>query len=110
MSRRMGRKFGLLFFCVLVVASNGQAASGWIRVQSPHFTLVGNAAELHMTSVATGLERFLQALLDQVPEVHPKATESIVIFILKDEASYEPFALRREGTPGSAPGYFLAGR
>src|SRR5690349_18887073 len=55
--------FGLL---ALIFCMDGFAADGW-RVESRHFTLIGNANEAQMTAVAAGLEDFLPAVLQHFP-------------------------------------------
>jgi tetratricopeptide (TPR) repeat protein len=85
-------------------------ASDWIRVQSPHFIIVGDASEAQMVQITAGLERFLPAVLTRVASAHAPSTESILIYLLKDAASYEPFRVQHDGIPADEPGYFIAGR
>jgi tetratricopeptide (TPR) repeat protein len=97
-------------WCFAIVTSTSAAASGWLRVESPHFTIVGDATESKMVQAAAGLERFLPAITARLPLPSITTSNSLLIYLLNDAASYEPFRAQYDGIATDDPGYFIPGR
>lgn len=99
---------GVIIAVLLATIPEAVAASGWLRVQSPHFKLIGNVSEIELRSVANGLEEFLPAVTAQLPAFHTSSLENITFVVFSDQASWEPFRIQLDGAASRAAGYFLA--
>ncbi|MGE0592576.1 MAG: DUF1570 domain-containing protein [Vicinamibacterales bacterium] len=83
------------------------AAQTWLRVQSPHFTFVGDARERDIRRVAEQLERFrgvMLATLTRQDDVSPVPT---VVVVFASDRSFRPYQPRFEGRRVEVAGYFL---
>lgn len=109
MKRLASSVAAILLVCACAFQLQARAEGDWLRVQSRHFTIVGNVAEPELRRITASLEEFLPALAAQDPGARGR-TENITVLLFNDEASHEPFRLRYGGVTSNAPGYFLAGQ
>lgn len=81
----------------------------WLRVQSRHFTLIGNASEKEIRKVGLRLEQFREAVSRFFNQAgnHPSIPITVVVF--KDEKSYRPYKPLYQGEPSNVSGYFQSG-
>ncbi len=83
------------------------AAQTWLRVESPHFTFVGDARERDIRRVAEQLERFrgvMLATLTRQSDVSPVPT---VVVVFASDRSFRPYQPTFEGRRVEVAGYFL---
>ncbi len=92
-----------------VLAVDNAAAAPSLKVQSPHFTLIGNISESQMTNAARAMEEFLPSLIENVPAPVPRSTAGLTIVLFNDEAAFDSFKPRHNDMPTGAVGYFLPG-
>jgi hypothetical protein len=88
-------------------APSVRAASGWMRLEVPNFTIVGNAGEGELRAAASEFERFREALAQFVP---PQATATIVptvVLVFDSTRSFDPFKPIYRGKRVEAGGVFV---
>jgi tetratricopeptide (TPR) repeat protein len=100
--RTSGFGVALLLF-VLIAPLTVQAKDNWLRVQTKHFTLVGNASEKDMRQVATKLEQFRDVFTRLFSAAKVSSPVPTTVLVFKSKSSYKPFALP------DAAGYFQKG-
>src|SRR5215831_15634648 len=85
------------------------AADKWTSVHSANFTLVGNATEAQIRSVAVELEQFRDAFMQALGLTSKPATTTTTVVVLKNDESFRPFdVLAVNGKPSNSAGYFQA--
>jgi len=100
-----------LLLCLLAGGASGEttlppADDEWIRVTTPHFSIVSNARQGASKEIALQLERF-RALVEGEGSVSSRPS-TIVIF--RDEVSYWPYKMNRQGKPANVAGHFASTR
>jgi tetratricopeptide (TPR) repeat protein len=103
----------LLAAAVAVVAPGGtapaDAAPPWITIQSPHFTLVGDAGETSLHEIAARLEQFRTVLGRLLPNATISTPVPTVVVVFGSQRSYEPFRPRYQGKTVPVGGSFQSG-
>lgn len=97
----------LLGLAAPVAAQAPPAGSGWLRVESPHFTLFGNRAREELVEAVTDLEQLRDVLTRIAPDESFDAPVPTYFYLFRDAASFAPFRL-----PGAASddgGYLVPG-
>jgi hypothetical protein len=92
-----------LFVLVLVGPASVQGKDNWTRVNSKHFTLIGNAGEKEMRQVATRLEQFRDVFRRLFSNAKFDTPVPTTVIVFKSMGSYKPF------NPGNNAGYFQPG-
>lgn len=85
------------------------AEDAWVRVRSPHFQVLSDAAPERARTVAVRLEQFrlvLTGILGRTPEATDPPT---VVVAFRDQASFAPFLPLYRGRRQDVEGYFQAG-
>lgn len=82
------------------------AADGWIRLETANFTLVSNADEPAVRKVGADLER-LRDVIGQLTSARLDSPVPTILYLFRDDASYAPYKLRRQGRPVDAAGYLV---
>ena len=82
----------------------------WLRAQSKHFTLVGDASEKEIRNAGTRLEQFRQAVSQLFSQLFsPSAIRSsvpITVIVFRNDAAYKPFKPLYQGKPADVSGHF----
>lgn len=78
----------------------------WLKAQSKHFTLIGNASEKDIRGVAMRLEQFREAFLQLFPPLAVNSSIPVTVIVFKDDSAYRPFKPLYEGKPADLSGYF----
>ena len=103
----MKRQF-LLFF-LLLTATPAFSAETWTEVRSKNFTLVGNATERQIRTVAANLEQFREAFARLFPRAQANSTVSTTVILFRNGATFDPFKPRFNGRAVNTAGYFQPG-
>ena len=85
--------------------SRASAKDAWLKVQSKHFTLVGNASEKQIRRVGAELEKFREAVTRLSGIWQRRFVPPVTVFVFKDIESYEPFRPLYQGKPSDVSGY-----
>ena len=102
----MGRIFSLFLIFLLTAAT--PETDRWVELTTDHFTLVGDATPAQARQLAQQVEQ-LQATLEQIaPEMRTESNVPTRIYLFKNEKSFRPYKLDREGNTQSLAGYFAA--
>lgn len=97
---------------LLLVTASGFAASHdtWTKVRTTNFLVIGNAGEMDIRRVATGLEQFREVFLRLLSEDHFDSTTPTIVIVFRDQFSYAPFKpLYREQPLRDVAGHFQPG-
>lgn len=98
----------LLVFFALV--SPVVAKDKWLKINSKHFTLVGNASERDIRTVGTKLEQFRSVFSQLFPRVNVESPVPITVIVFKNKNSYVPFMPGYNGKINEVAGYFQSGQ
>ncbi|MBS1789012.1 MAG: tetratricopeptide repeat protein [Acidobacteria bacterium] len=90
---------------LLSSASRASANEVWLKAQSKHFTLVGNASEKQIRRVGAELEKFREAVSRLSGIWQRRFAPPVTVFVFKDVESYEPFKPLYHGKPTDVSGY-----
>ena len=76
--------------------ARGLPAEGdtWSRLRSEHFTFVSQVSGGETRTIAVNLESFRTVLSRVARQLEPRSGKPIVVFVFRDDASFEPY--RRE--------------
>lgn len=81
------------------------AKETWIKVNSRHFTLVGNADEKRIRKVGAELEKFREAVSRLSGIWQRRFTPPVTVFVFKNNETYEPFKPLLHGKTIEVSGY-----
>src|SRR5215475_3044466 len=104
-----------LFAAVLAPfsARNGSAAPAkdvWLKAQSKHFLLIGDASEKEIRNAGMRLEQFREAFSQIFSQIFsPAVIDSSVpinVVVFKNDAAYMPFKPLHQGKPADVSGHF----
>jgi len=93
-------------------ARPGSAAARevWLKAQSTHFALIGDADEKEIRSVGMRLEQFREAFSQISSQIFsPSAIDSsvpITVVVFKNDSAYRPFKPLHQGNPADVAGHF----
>lgn len=96
----------ILLVCAVFAAANASvsAQSGWLRIQSKNFQLVGNASEENLRRAATKLEQFRHVFTQLFPQMKFNSPIPTRVVVFKDKKTFDQFK-----TIEWAAGFFLPG-
>jgi tetratricopeptide (TPR) repeat protein len=98
--------FALLFAISARPGSTATAGDVWLKAQSKHFTLIGNAGEKDIRKVGTRLEQFRAAFSRLFPQSEAVPAIPITVIVFKNDETYRPFKPLYQGRPSDVSGYF----
>jgi tetratricopeptide (TPR) repeat protein len=82
----------------------------WIKAQSKHFTLIGDASEKEIRNVGMRLEQFREASSQIFSQIFsPLVINSslpINVIVFKNDSAYRPFKPLHQGRPAEVSGHF----
>jgi tetratricopeptide (TPR) repeat protein len=86
------------------------AKDRWIKAQSKHFTLIGDATEQEIRGVGTRLEQFREAFTQIYSQLlylsAVKSSIPITVIVFRNDEAYRPFKPVYQGRPADVTGYF----
>ena len=97
-----------LLLSLLALAEPAQAAT-WRRLQTAHFTFVGDASEAQIRQVAEQLERFRTVMALALPNLSTVSPVPTVVVVFSSDRAFDPYKPRFEGRRVEAAGYFQNG-
>lgn len=80
----------------------------WIRLDTDHFTLIGNAGERRVAAIGRNLERLREVLARTARGMTLHSPLRTLIYVFADEASFVPYNLGADGKPANVSGYLVA--
>jgi tetratricopeptide (TPR) repeat protein len=90
--------------------SEAAAKDRWLKAQSKHFTLIGDAPEKEIRGVGMRLEQFREAFSQVYSQlVSPSAIKStvpITVIVFNNDIAFRPFKPVYQGKPADIAGYF----
>src|SRR5215470_12844919 len=93
-------------------ARPGSAAEGdvWLKAQTTHFTLIGDADEKEIRDAGVRLEQFREAFSQIFSQIFsPSVINSAVpinVIVFKNDSAYRPFKPLHQGRPADVSGHF----
>ncbi len=97
----------LIFFALVAPVA---AKDKWLKINSKHFTLIGNASEKDIRTVGTKLEQFRSVFSQLFPRVNVESPVPITVIVFKNKSSYVPFMPGYNGKVNEVAGYFQSGQ
>ena len=111
----LARCVAVIVLALIGSTSNTSAQRGsavplreWERVQSPHFTVVGDVSARELRRVAEQMEQFHE-LLGLVLERRDLRVPDTTVIVFKNGRAYEPFQPTYQGAAVEVAGYFSPG-
>lgn len=103
------RRFSIV--CLLVLGSSLPltAKDIWVRVQSPHFFLIGNDSEKNIRRAAVKFEQFRAAFSQIFPRMKLNSSVPTRVLVFKSDAAFKPFKPLYEGKPASLAAFYQKG-
>ena len=104
-----------LFLVVLATFSDrpgsaSMAKDVWLKVESKHFTLIGDASENEIRNAGMRLEQFREAFSQIFSQIFPSsvinASVPITVIVFKNDLAYKPFKPLYQGKPADVSGHF----
>jgi len=104
-----------LFVAVLTPFSSrsGSAAATkevWLKTESKHFTLIGDASEKEILNVGMRLEQFREAFLQIFSQIFStsgiNSSVPVTVVVFKNDSAYRPFKPHYQGRPADVSGHF----
>jgi len=90
--------------------SAAPAKDVWLKIQSKHFTLIGDARETEIRAVGMRLELFREAFSQIFSQLFSplvvKSSVPITVIVFKNDLAYKPFKPFFQGKPADVSGYF----
>ncbi|HXG53979.1 MAG TPA: hypothetical protein VNJ03_01250 [Vicinamibacterales bacterium] len=90
----------------MTLAFASPAAAEWVRVDTPHFVVFGQAGEKSTRVIAVEFERFREAITRVMPVASGASPVPTLVVVFADRRSFSPFAPRFNGRPVQLDGYF----
>lgn len=100
------RRIGLLVLALACAAAGTCADEAWIKVATPHFTILTPAGESVARKWAVELEQFRRGLQATVP-VAPERLRPVTVVLFGSERAMEPFVPLERGKPARIGGMFV---
>jgi tetratricopeptide (TPR) repeat protein len=100
--------------CALFVAGSifarlhpaAAAKDVWLKIESEHFTLIGNASEKDIRKAGARLEQFRQAFSQLFAPSGVNLSVPITVVVFKNDETFRPFKPLYQGRPAEVAGYF----
>src|SRR5215510_16093845 len=90
--------------------SAGPAKDVWLKAQSKHFMLIGDASEKEIRNAGVRLEQFREAFSQIFSQIFsPSVINSsvpITVIVFKNDLAYKPFKPLYQGKPADVSGHF----
>ncbi len=101
---------------LLLLGLLGQPALGvgtettddWVRLDTSHFTLFGNADSATVVRLGSDLERLRSVLADLNPRRSINSPVATTVFIFRDQESFAEYSLRHGTRPANISGFFIS--
>lgn len=112
----MGNSFRALLGLALLAAASALVAGqdhplpssdGWLRVETAHFTLYGNASESKIRNVGLDLERLRAVLLRMGSKLSAHSPVPTAVYVFQSDTALAPYKPLVDGRPRSLSAYFL---
>ena len=109
--KRPGR--WLVILAVAALAASAQAPAGrnsasWRRADTPHFTVIGSVADRELVEVATGFERFRDALAQLFPSAATATVVPAVVLVFESGKTFDPLKPLVHGKPRDVDGLIVS--
>ena len=107
---RSSRLVSLALVTLLAVSSANAMPSSedtWLRVETAHFILVGNADEARIVAIGENLESMREVLAHTTEGLEFTSPLPTTIYVFKDWDSMTPYNLGADGRAQELDGYFL---
>jgi hypothetical protein len=86
------------------------AKDAWLKAQSKHFTLIGDAREKDIRNAGIRLEQFHEAFSQIVSQILPPSfinySVPVTVIVFKNDSAYRPFKPLHQGRPADVSGHF----
>ena len=79
----------------------------WIRLETAHFVLYGNAGKSRVAEIGRNLERLREVLTKTTKGMAVHSPLPTYIFVFKNEPAFAPYKLDDEGRPTRVAGFFV---
>jgi tetratricopeptide (TPR) repeat protein len=99
----------VLCFSLITLEQRIEARESWTSVRSQNFTLVGNASEREIRSVAVRLEQYRSLLARIFNQQDFTQTVPTTVIVFKDDDAFKPFRPLYQGRLTDVSGYFQPG-
>jgi tetratricopeptide (TPR) repeat protein len=80
-------RFSMVSLLLLTFAAPSTAET-WVKVQSPHFTVVSNGTEKQARQVAVGFEQIHTVFTTVIPGMRTDSSAETIVFATKDENTF----------------------
>lgn len=107
--------FAFAFFVAVeppIAARPGSLAARevWLKAQSTHFTLIGDASEKEIRNIGMRLEQFREAFSQIFSQIFSRtiidSSAPITVIVFKNDSAYRPFKPLHQGKPADVSGHF----
>ena len=78
----------LAFSCLLLICALPSRAENWVKVKSPHFTVLSNGSEKQARQVAVGFEQIHTVFTTVIPGLRTDSSAETTIFAVNDENTF----------------------
>lgn len=97
--------FSIAFlFCVSNAQEQEEYKESWTKVQTKHFTLIGDVDEIKLKELGISLEQFRGSVEHLSSGINLNASVETIVIVFKDRIAFKPFNIR------NGAGYFQTGR
>jgi len=79
----------------------------WTRLETPHFTFIGDASEGRIRQTAQKLEQFRDVILRVLSNATGTSPKPTVVFVFRRDRSFTPFKPTFQGRVTDVAGYFI---
>ncbi len=100
----------VLCFSLITLEKRVEARESWTSVRSQNFTLVGNASEREIRTVAVRLEQYRSLLARIFNQQNVAQTIPTTVIVFKNDEAFKPFRPIYQGRLTDVAGYFQPGR
>src|SRR5437879_370002 len=102
------RRFSMVSLLLLIYAAPSTAEI-WVKVQSPHFTVVSNGTEKQARQVAVGFEQIHTVFTTVIPGMRTDSSAETIVFATKDENTFVKLMPAEKKYVSHLGGLFLEG-
>jgi tetratricopeptide (TPR) repeat protein len=90
--------------------SASMAKDVWLKAESKHFTLIGDASEKEIRNAGMRLEQFREAFSQIFSQIFSSSVVNspvpITVIVFKNDLAYKPFKPHYQGKPAEVSGHF----
>ena len=84
----MSKRLSLLLFVVAWIHAGAADSKNWIRINSPHFTVITDASEKQGRRIGGQFERMRAVLREAYPQLESDPESPIVILAIRDKRQF----------------------